>query len=251
MSALDGLLWLLVVSVPFLALQRALHREIQAVLLIVTRHAGVTMALFSLIFFPGVLLHELSHYLMARLLGVRTGQFSLWPSALPDGRLQLGYVETARSDVVRDALIGLAPLITGGLLVAYVAVFPMGLLSLWDALRAGAIERFWAGVARLPQTQDFPIWFYLAFTVSSTMLPSQADRHAWLPLGLWLGGLVALAVLAGAGPWLLAHLAPPLNAFLRSVAMVFGVSALLHAALALPAALLHRVLTRLTGLDVQ
>ena len=46
-------------------------------------------------------------------LRVRTGRFSLLPKMLPDGHLRLGFVETARVDVVRDALIGLAPLLSG------------------------------------------------------------------------------------------------------------------------------------------
>jgi len=61
---------------------------------------------------------------MAKVLRVRTGRFSIFPQSLPDGRLQLGYVETARSDVVRDSLIGAAPLIVGTLVIAYLAVYP-------------------------------------------------------------------------------------------------------------------------------
>ena len=79
------------------------------------------MAIFSFIFLPGVFLHELSHFIMAKLLGVRTGRFSLLPQSLPDGRLQLGYVETTRSDIVRDSLIGAAPLIVMAL---WIGLYP-------------------------------------------------------------------------------------------------------------------------------
>jgi hypothetical protein len=63
--------------------------------------------------------------------------------------------------------------------------------------------------------------------------------------------LVALAIVAGAGPWMLARLAPPLNEFMRSVSILFGLSAALHALLILPIMLIHRILTRITGLDVK
>jgi hypothetical protein len=249
-SSFDGLGWLLLGLVPLLFLQRALHREIQAVLLIATRHPGLTTGVFSLIFFPGVVLHEASHFAMAKLLGVRTGGFSLLPRAMPDGRLQLGYVETAKADIVRDSLIGAAPIVTGGLFVAYASIYHLNLLPLWEVLRQGQADAFLPRLAALPQANDFPLWFYLTFVVSSTMLPSGSDRHAWLPVGLWLGGLLGLALLAGAGPWMMANLAPPLNTFLRSAATVFGLSAALHLVLVLPFWSLHRLLTRLTGLDV-
>ncbi len=208
------------------------------------------MVLFSLFFFPGVLLHELSHFVAAVLLGVKTGRFSLIPQAMPDGRLRLGYVETARSDLVRDALIGAAPLVAGMLFVAYIAVERLHMVVLWDTLRNGQMSLFWLGVTALPRMGDFWLWFYLVFAVSSTMLPSASDRNAWLPIGFVLIGLLVMAVLAGAGPWMLVHLAPPLNNFLRGASVLFGLSALLHGLLVLPFALVHKLLAHLTRMDV-
>jgi hypothetical protein len=61
---LDGLAWLLLMLGPLLLLQPVLHREIQAVFLLLTRRPALTIGLFSLIFFPGVLLHEGSHFVV-------------------------------------------------------------------------------------------------------------------------------------------------------------------------------------------
>lgn len=246
----DGLAWFIITLLPLVFLQRLLHREIQAVFLIISRSPEFTIALFSLIFLPGVLLHEFSHYLMAVILGVPAARFSLIPQMLPDGRLQLGYVETVKTDIIRDSLIGAAPLIAGGLFVAYLSVTRLELLPLWAVLRNGQFNLFFMGISLLPQIKDFPLWFYLVFTISSTMLPSRSDRHAWLPLGVTILVLVALAILTGAGPWMLANVAPVLNAFLRSSAIIFGLSTALHALLILPIAFVHLLLARITGVDV-
>jgi hypothetical protein len=248
--AFDGLLWLLAALVLFVFLQRSLHREIQAFFLILTRNIGVTQVIFALIFFPGVLLHELSHFLSAKLLGVQTGEFSLIPQAQPNGKLRLGYVETASGGFVRDALIGLAPLVTGSLFVAYAAIYQLHLLPLWDLARSANWGAFWGILAAVPQAPDFWLWFYLTFTISSTMMPSQSDRDAWLPLGLSVVGLVAVAILAGAGTWMLANLAPPFNQFLRALALIFGLSGVLHVLLIFPFLILHQILNRVTGVDV-
>ncbi|MFH2038941.1 MAG: hypothetical protein ABIJ65_05845 [Chloroflexota bacterium] len=250
-SNLNGLMWLFFMLGPLIYLQRALHSEFQSVFIIITRKPNVAIALFALVFFPGVFLHELSHLVVARLVGVRTGRFSLIPRSKADGHLQLGFVETSQTDWVRASLIGAAPLIAGGLFIAFVANFQMDLPLLWDILLKGQFDLFWMGIIALPNLHNFWIWFYLTFVVSSTMLPSPSDRQAWMPLILVIFLLIGLAVLVGAGSWMFESLAPPINSLLRSLAILFGISVIVHIVLLIPVFGLHKLLVRITGYDVR
>ncbi len=163
----------------------------------------------------------------------------------------MGHVETEQTDVFRDSLIGLAPLIAGTLFVAYAGIYQMQLQTLWDVLRNGQMQLFWMGLGLLPSVQDFYLWFYLTFAISSAMLPSESDRHAWLPLGLWAAVLLAMAVLSGAGAWMLENLAPLLNGFLYSVALLFGLSNAVHVVLLIPFFFFHRLLVYIMQVDVK
>ena len=224
--------------------------EIQSVLILLTHRNDISLAIFSLLFFPGVLLHELSHFLLARLMGVRTGGFSLIPRPLEDGRLQLGYVETAKTDFVRDALIGVAPLLAGGLFVAWVGIVHLGLLGIWDSLNSTEEQALRLAIQDLLVRSDFWLWFYLIVAVSSTMMPSRSDRRAWLPVALIVAFLLGLGIFAGAGPWLLDNITAPLNNALRTVAIVFAISMGVHLVLVMPFIFLRRVLERLTGYEI-
>lgn len=245
-----GFLWFVLMLLPLVFLQRLLHREVQVVLLLITRNRQLTIGLFSVLFFPGVFLHELSHFLMAKILGVRTREFSLIPQSLSDGRVRMGYVEIEQTDIIRDSLIGLAPLIAGTSFVAYAGIYQMQVHTLWNVLREGQIGLFWMGIGLLPSVPDFYLWFYFTFAISSTMLPSESDRHAWLPLGLWIGGLLLLAFFAGAGGWMLANIAPVLDDFLFSVALLFGLSNIVHVVLLFPFYVFHRLLSYVMKVDV-
>ena len=250
-SSFGGLVWLLLLLGPFLFIQRSLHREIQTTFYIITRHPTVTLIIFSLLFFPGVVLHETSHWLMARLLGVRTGNFSLLPRPLKNGRLQLGYVETEPTDVIRDSLIGVAPLITGGFAVAYLAGIHLGLFPIVTLIFRQEWDQVWGGLKILPMWPDFWLWFYLAFAISSTMMPSASDRQAWLPVLLVVGGLVVISLLAGAGPWMLQNIAPWFNQAMQNLAVVLSISLLIQSSLLIPTWGLRVILGRLTGIRYQ
>jgi len=222
---LDGLGWLLLALGPFFFVQRWLHREIQLLFLLITRRQAFALGLFSILFFPGVLLHELSHYITARLLGVRTGHFSLLPSLMPDGKLRLGYVETAGSDVVRDALIGVAPLVAGGAAVAYLGLRRLGFSPIAEMFVNGNWRGLLQGLGNLPAQPDF-----------------------WLPVILVAVSLAGIALLAGAGPWMLYNLAPWLNRALRAIATIFGASLAMHLALLIPLRALREAVMRAFGL---
>jgi membrane-associated HD superfamily phosphohydrolase len=106
------------------------------------------------------------------------------------------------------------------------------------------------GINALPNVKDFYLWFYLAFATSSTMMPSESDRHAWLELIIAVGVLFSIILLIGAGPWMWTNIAPLISSFLSSVAVIFGLSSAIHIVLVLPTLLLHKLLTRLTGVDI-
>jgi hypothetical protein len=245
---MQGLLWFVVALLPLLVLQRRFHRELMSFFLLLTRQENVSLLLFSMVFLPGVFLHETSHWLVARLLRVRATKFSLLPEWQPGGTLRLGYVEVQQVDRVREALIGAAPLIFGGLFVAYAGLYQLNLSGIWEFIEGGGAGR--EAVTRLYEQPDFWLWLYLTFVVSSTMLPSASDRRAWVPIGLVVVAGAVLALVAGAGPWMLANLAPPLDNALRAVAVVFSISAVLHLLFLLPTVMLRTLLSRLTGLQV-
>jgi hypothetical protein len=249
-ALLKASLTLLVCLLLFLVVQRWLHREIQAVLLILTGRQDVVIGLFSLLFLPGVLLHEGSHYLAACLLGVKTGRFSVLPQRLPNGRLRLGYVETAQTNIIKDALIGAAPLFSGGAALIYLGIFRLGFLSLGQFVQAGEWQNLWRALPDLPRQPDFWLWAYLAFTISSTMLPSASDRRAWLPIGLALAVLFGLLAAVGAAHWMAAQLASGMPVMLSGLNLVFGTSLVLHIALGIPTWGLRLSLSRLLGVEV-
>jgi hypothetical protein len=247
---LDGVIWLAFSLGLLLFLQRNLHKEVQILFLFLTRRIDITVILFSVLFIPGILLHEGSHFAMARLVGVPTGRFSILPRSVGKGKLQLGFVETASTDWFRDALIGMAPLFCGGLVVAYIGVIQLNLLSLAQELYLNGLEAFIYSFRDLVIQPDFWLWFYLALVISSTMLPSETDRRAWLPLGLMLAIVVGFGLILGAGPWMAAHLAEPFNQIIKAVSIVFGISAALHMILVPCVWLLRRILGRLLRLEV-
>jgi hypothetical protein len=246
----NGLVFFIISLGSFWLVQRWLHRELQAVLLLLTRRPAAAIGIFSLLFFPGVLLHEASHFLMARLLHVRTGKFSLFPQSTPQGALRLGYVETARADWLRDTLIGMAPLISGAALTAWLGLDRLQLLPVGTAILTRNWQAFPALLGEVATAPDFWLWFYLAIAISSTMLPSASDRQAWLPLSLVLFAFLGVALAAGAGDWMWQNLAPGINNILLGLSVVFAISLVIHLVFAIPIWVIRLFICQITGMQV-
>jgi hypothetical protein len=196
-AMLTLLVQLLVVLGLLLWADRWLHRHLQGVMLLLSGDDEIGRWLYAAVLLPGVALHELSHALMATLVGVKIGRIHLLPKPIAGKRLQLGFVPVQSTDIFRASLIGAAPLIFGSIVVVLVGSLIFETPEILRALSSGDLLVAWRGLLQVLRAPDIWIWVYLVSTISNTMLPSRSDVHAWPSLALVGVILVGLLVMIG------------------------------------------------------
>lgn len=187
-------LWVAIALIMLVLLQRWIHTHLHGLSLLLTGQPDRAVYLYALILFPGVLLHELSHWVSARLLGVRTGSFSVLPKRRRDGSIQLGYVEYYKSktlDPIREGIIGGAPLIVGTIVILLISLRIFDVPNLAAAIQTGEVDQVIFALEAFFKTPFVLLWIYLIFAISNGMLPSASDRRAWPAF------IVAMVILAG------------------------------------------------------
>ncbi len=208
MSGWSVLFWLVVSLAIMYPLKRWISTHLQGVAFLLTGSPQAAMWVFWVMFLPGTFLHEISHWLTAKMLGVKTGKFSLWPKKRR-GQLQMGAVQVEVGDPFRHSLIGLAPLIFGSIAVLLIGQGRLKLGDVGAALNSGDLEIILNALTKIFSTPDIWLWLYLIFSISNAMLPSASDRESWWSVLLYLGLALFLAVGLGVNP----TLAPEVQAF--------------------------------------
>jgi hypothetical protein len=156
---------------------RQLSLSVQEVAyLLFGRSEDMAMVTLFLIFLPGIILHEASHWAMAKLVGLKTGRFRVWPEKKKD-RLGLGSVTVQDGGPLRNTLVGMAPLIVGTLVLAWIGGQVLTAGRLGALLTGGDWLDALAVLLRALTTADGLLWAYLCFTVGNIMMPSQSDRE--------------------------------------------------------------------------
>jgi len=134
----------------------------------ILKNNRVVFIIISIIFFPGTVIHELSHFFAAIILFLRVGEVRVIPF-FEKNTIKLGSVIFEKKDFVRSLLVGIAPLLSA-LIIFYT-------LSLWNIFP----NKDW----RLNI-----LFGYLIFVISSTMFSSKQDLIDWVyivPLVIIIG----------------------------------------------------------------
>ncbi len=248
--ALEALLWLSGVTLLMLLLKRWIHRHVQGVGLLLTGDSDRSFFVYSLLLFPGTVVHELAHFAAAMLLDVRVRKFSLLPARQPKGLIRLGFVEIDQTDPLREALIGLAPLVAGSLIVLLLA--PPGLPTLQDSRPlSDQVANLLSSLPKAFSAPDFWLLLYLIFSVSNGMLPSESDRQAWRPVLIWLAIVAVLLYASGLVTSVPDNVDLGIASAVRWIVRAFVLSVLVDVAFAPPILLFEKMLEQVTRKQVQ
>ena len=225
-------------------LQRWISQHVQGIGILLFNSSNAGMALLWFVLLPGVLLHEVSHWLMAKLLGVPTGRLRLSPT-VQGKQVVLGSVEVKRTDPVRDSLVGLAPFLAGTLALLAIGYWVFDAASLGLAWQRGAWGQMTELLLGAFQINDAALWLYLIFAVSNAMMPSPSDRESWRLVLVYLAVVAAVMLVFGWLPSLPASLVDALTGGLRLLTYAFALALLIDLVFAAALALLELLLSTL------
>ncbi len=167
---------------------------IQEIVYLLSGSEDMAMVILFLIYLPGILIHEASHWLVARLLGLKTSNFRVWPKYTRN-TIGLGSVTVSSGGTVYDSLVGLAPLLVGSALIVLIGEQVFDTQTLAFAWRTGRLlDGLTFVVDGLAHKPDSLLWSYLLFAIANAMMPSASDRAPLKSLGIYVVLIGALFV---------------------------------------------------------
>lgn len=251
MELTELVIWFSLSLVALVILQGWIERYAMAACLLLVRDNDIGLAIYTFLFFPGLVLHEASHWVVARLLAVPVYEFSVRPKRLRNGHIRMGYVATGSTNIVWESLIGAAPVLVGSLVVLWISQRFLQLDAIGAALATGRMSQVVSALQVVLNMPDVWLWLYLVFTISNFMLPSGADRRAWpwlLVASLVIG---ALFYLMGLGAILVPVFLPLVRWVIEGLATAFTITAVLDLLAAAPLYYLVQRLEAWTGQRVE
>ncbi len=228
-------------------LQRWLHAHIQGSALALTGNPGCAVRLLYYVLLPGIALHELSHYVAAKLLLVRTNGITIGIGRQRKKQVSLGSVNVAKSDPVRESLIGIAPFVVGIGAIWLIAGLGFGLwphdgLTLEEMLRRVQLY-----------AHDWTTWLdvYLIFAVSTAMIPSDSDREPWGPVITVFGLAVIVLFILGWTPRVPVEWVTFARRLLDALTFALGIAVIVNGAIAILLWIFERMVERISGTRVE
>jgi hypothetical protein len=194
------LIWTAVFLIAIWWLSRRQAFYFLSALFHLTRSQQVAVVTYAIFFLPGTVVHEFAHWIMAKILGVKTAGFNVLPKLGRKGEIQLGSVNVRGGGLVEHTLIGMAPMLLGGALTMALSYVLVDVDALVAAIRSEQSGSVLTVALQTFQRPDALIWLYLLFTISGSMFLSASDRAPVQRLALYLAAVLLPLYLFGLIP---------------------------------------------------
>ncbi len=223
-----------------------MHRHIFKVGWLLTHSHQITTVLYYIIFLPGVLLREAGRWLAAGLLNVRADRSIQLPQKPEIGKLELNFIKLApKAHPVKRVIIAAVPLVLGLPTLWMIAVNAFKLETILNIAAPGQLDDVARAASTLVAQADFWLWFYLAFTVSNTMLPTiPVDLRGWRRIGAAALPVMIIALVLGISQAFAAEAGTQL---LNSLTLILSLTTLINIFMVIVLGTAEALIERLTG----
>jgi hypothetical protein len=171
---LYALLCLIFVILQF-GLSRSLLKLVFQSSYFLFRSKKVSVQILSLIFLPGTIIHELSHFITAIFMGVHTGRINVIPK-IRDDQLIAGETQIAKCDPIRYSIIGIAPFIVGVAIIYSISKIILFPTVNFENRYIPGID-YWQPILSM-RLLGLVLLGLILFWVSNTMFSSKKDLQA-------------------------------------------------------------------------
>jgi hypothetical protein len=222
-------------------LQRWISRHVQGIGMLAFGSPNAGMGLLWFLLLPGTLVHEFSHWVMAKLLGLKTGRFRIAPE-FKGKEVILGSVEIQKTNAFADSLVGLAPFLGGTLVLLAIGYLAFDMEAMVGAWESREWQRVLGLAGDMLQVPDSWLWLYLVVAVSNAMMPSPSDRKSWRLVLMYLGLVVGALLVLGWLPVLPSAWIEFIITGMRSLTYAFAMTLVIDLGFALAVALAELIL---------
>ena len=233
----------------FRSAERWLHQHIFKVGWLLTRNHQITTILYYIVFLPGALLHEAVCWLAAGVLNVRANRSIKLPQQTEIGRLELNFIQIAPGEhPVKRAVIAGSPPVAGLLALWVIAMNAFALDTVLSIAAPGQLDDVARAVSALTAQADFWLWFYVAFTIANTMLPTMpAKLRGWRQIGAAALPVIIIGLALGISQTFAAEAGETIGQLLNSLALILSLTTLINILMIIVLGTVEAVIEGLTG----
>ncbi|PJF42449.1 MAG: hypothetical protein CUN50_04100 [Candidatus Thermofonsia Clade 1 bacterium] len=207
--------------------------------------------IYILVLLPGILLRELSRWTVAGMLGQKPTFITPGPQIDDDGVVHFRLFHYTILNPVYIGILAATPMVVGFsimLAISYGALNLPQLLALLGSAESAALRQAFGA---LLSRADLPIWIYLLFTITNTMLPTLRElRSTWF---LWVifGAFMCFLLVLGMYNAILMLLAGPIATAIYTLTTVYGSVAAVNLLMLLVISVVEAIFSRLTNRKVE
>jgi hypothetical protein len=212
---------------------------------------GTAAWVYILVLLPGILLREISRWVVAGIFRIKPTFITPKPQIDADGIVGTRVFHFASLNPIYIGIIAITPLVVGFTIMFVISYGVLNLPQVLLLLGSADSVALREAVGTLLARPDLPLWVYVLFAVTNTMLPTTSElRSTWF---IWVifGAFILFLAVLGMVNAILMILAGPVATAMYTLSAIYGSVLIVNLVMLLVIGVVESIVSRMTNKKVE